>query len=134
MANHEARIAVAAAFALIGCAAHAQSINIPIRPTYSFPSSSTPASGPANIRLADTPLFITPYLGVGAGYDDNLFLTSSREKSSTYYVMSPGFRLDARDANKVFALSYQGTIGRYGQSEADDYVDHTARAAFDMAF
>jgi polysaccharide biosynthesis protein VpsM len=114
--------------------AQAQSINIPIRPAYSFPASAAADSGPANIRLGETPLFLTPFLGIGAGYDDNLFLSSTNEKGSSYYVISPGFRLDARDANKVVAVSYQGTIGRYGQSEDDNFVDHAVRGSFDMAF
>jgi polysaccharide biosynthesis protein VpsM len=115
-------------------AAHAQSINIPIRPAYAFPGSTSSDTGPANVRLGETPLFMTPYLGLGAGYDDNLFLSSSNEKSSSYYVFSPGVRIDARDANKIFMVSYQGTIGRYGQSEDDNYVDHALRSSFDMAF
>ena len=123
-----------AALLVTGTVAHAQSINIPIRPTYTYPASTPPSSGPANVRLGETPLFLTPYLGLGAGYDDNLFLSPSNEKSSSFYVVSPGFRIDARDANKVFAVSYQGTIGRYGQSEDDNYVDHAVRGSFDMAF
>jgi polysaccharide biosynthesis protein VpsM len=123
------------ATSLLTCgAAHAQFVNIPIRPAYSFPASTAPSSGPANVRLGETPLFMTPFLGLAAGYDDNLFLSSSNEKSSTYYVISPGVRLDARDANKVFSLSYQSSIGRYGQSKDDDYVDHALNASFDMAF
>jgi polysaccharide biosynthesis protein VpsM len=124
------------AIVLLGFAswAHSQStINLPIRPAYSFPSSTTPASGPANIRLGDSPLFATPYIGLGVGYDDNVLLSSVNERGSTFYVLSPGFRIDARDGNKVFAVSYQGTIGRYGQSEQDNYVDHAVRSSFDMA-
>jgi polysaccharide biosynthesis protein VpsM len=124
------------ALLLIGSAsgAFAQPVNLPVRPAYSFPASSGPASGPANVRLGESPIFATPYLGLGVGYDDNLLLSSSNERGTTYYVVSPGVRLDARDANKVFALSYQGTIGRYGQSEEDNYVDHAVRGSFDMAF
>lgn len=114
--------------------AHAQAIGVPIRPAYSFPASSSPASGPASVRVGNTPIFATPFVGIGFGYDDNLFLSSSNEKSTSFYVVSPGVRLDARDANKVFALSYQGSIGRYGQSKADNYVDHVLRASYDMAF
>jgi polysaccharide biosynthesis protein VpsM len=127
------RCGAACAVALMTGFTQAQSINIPIRPTYSFPAAA-PASGPANVRLGETPVFATPYVGLGVGYDDNLFLSSGNEKSSSFYVLSPGVRLDARDANKVFMLSYQGTIGRYGQSEDDNYVDHALRASFDMAF
>jgi polysaccharide biosynthesis protein VpsM len=134
MANKKLKMAVFAALLGAATAAHTQSINLPIRPAYSYPSSATPTSGPANVRMGETPLFFTPYLGLAAGYDDNLFLTESNEKSSSLYIVSPGFRIDARDANKVFALSYQGTIGRYGQSEDDNYVDHAVRGSFDMAF
>jgi polysaccharide biosynthesis protein VpsM len=126
-------VVVGSAFALVAGLAQAQAINIPIRPTYSYPASAAPASGPASVRLAESPVFMTPYVGLGAGYDDNLFLSSTNEKSSTYYVFSPGVRLDARDANKVFMVSYQGTIGRYAQSEPDNYVDHALRTSFDWA-
>jgi polysaccharide biosynthesis protein VpsM len=124
----------ASAIVLASGLPHAQTINIPIRPAYSFPASPAPSSGPANVRLGETPLFVTPYLGLGVGYDDNLFSSSSNEKGSSYYVVSPGVRVDARDANKVFMVSYQGSIGRYGQSKDDDYVDHALRSSFDMAF
>jgi polysaccharide biosynthesis protein VpsM len=122
------------ALALVSGVVQAQAINIPIRPTYSFPASAAPASGPANVRLGESPIFVTPYLGLGAGYDDNLFLSSVNEKSSTYYVFSPGVRLDARGSNSVAMVSYQGSIGRYGQSEADNYVDHAFRSSYDLAF
>jgi hypothetical protein len=86
------------------------------------------------VQIGDTPMFLSPYLGLGAGYDDNLFLSSTNEKSTTLYVFSPGFKLDARDPNKVFQLTYLAQIGRYGQSHDDDYVDQSARAQFDIAF
>jgi polysaccharide biosynthesis protein VpsM len=134
MAYNKLNKAVLASFLFAAVHAHAQSLNIPIRPAYSFPTSVVPVSGPANVRIGDSPVFATPFLGLGLGYDDNLFLSSANEKGSTFYVLSPGLRLDARDANKVFSLSYQSTIGRYGQSEDDNFVDHAVRGSFDIAF
>lgn len=128
MTNKKSTIAWAVLFTAAALAAEAQSTYV--RPAYQFPAST----GPAAMQVGTTPFFFTPYFGFGAGYDDNVFLSSANEKSSTLYVFSPGFKLDARDPNKVFQLSYQGQIGRYGQSEDDDYVDHVVNAQFDMAF
>jgi hypothetical protein len=83
--------------------------------------------------MGESPFYVTPYLGVAAGYDDNLFLTNGNEKSSSLYVVSPGVKLDARDASRVFQLSYQGQIGRYTQSSDDDYVDQNVMTTLDMA-
>lgn len=129
MTNNNLKIAIVFALALAAGAAHGQGSYV--RPQYQFPVD--PATGPTGTKLGDTPFFITPYLGVGAGYDDNLFLRNENEKSSTYYVFSPGFRLDARAPSQAFQFTYQGQIGRYGQSEEDDYVDHTTRTQYDIA-
>ena len=122
--------------ALIACtfaalAAHAQTTYV--RPTYQYPPLP-PANGPASVQVPDTPLYVAPYVGLAAGYDDNLFLSSNNEKSSTLYIVSPGFKIDARTANTVLQLNYQGQFGHYGQSPKDNYVDHAARAQFDTAF
>lgn len=110
--------------------AHAQTTYV--RPQYVYPEAP-PVTGPANVQVANTPFFVTPYVGAAFGHDDNLFLAHENEKGSDMYIVSPGFKLDARDPNKVFQASYQGQVGRYSSSSDDDYVDHTARAQFDMA-
>src|SRR5215471_18032448 len=92
-----------------------------------------PQSGPLAVRLGDSPVYFAPFLNIGAGYDDNVGLTSSNETSSPYYVISPGFLLDARDAARIFRFSYQGAIGQYQDSEKDNYVDHTFRTSLDWA-
>ncbi len=104
-----------------------------VRPAYQFPGQPA-AGGPATIRVAETPLYMTPFLGAGAGYDDNLFLSHTNEKASAIYLLSPGLKLDARDPNKVFQFNYQGQLARYASSSDDNYVDHAARAQFDIAF
>jgi hypothetical protein len=103
-----------------------------VRPTYQYPSQP-PVNGPAAVQLGDSPFFLTPYLGSGFGYDDNLFYARTDERDSYYWMLSPGFTADARDANKVLQLSYQNQIGRYTSSPNDNYVDNTSRAQFDMA-
>ncbi len=129
MNKNVVRAVATIAFAGAACA-HAQSAYV--RPTYQYPQKP-PEAGPANVRVGQTPLFVTPYLGLAAGYDDNLFLKPSNEKSSALYVLSPGLKLDARDPNKVFQLNYQGQWGWYTSSTDDDYNDHAARAQFDLA-
>ena len=110
--------------------AHAQT---GIRPAYQFPAPP-PASGPASIQLGDSPLFVTPYVGLAYGRDDNVLLTSSNELKSDVVILSPGLSIDARSANSVLSLDLQSQIGRYRDSEEDDYVDHTARMQYDVAF
>ena len=124
--KNKVKIALAAALMGVAAMAHAQ-----IRPAYSYPGA-TPAQG--GTRVGDTPVFFTPWLGFGVGYDDNLFLTNRNERSSYLYVVSPGFKLDARSPNSVLQLSHQHQIGRYTGSHEDDYVDHVTRAQADIAF
>lgn len=122
------RLAIGASIAMFAIVGGA---NAQIRPAYQYPAD---AGGKGAVRVGGTPLYVTPYVGVAAGRDDNLFLASTNEKASSVVVYSAGFSLDARGSNSVFQLKYQGQAGRYGQSEDDNYVDHTSRAAFDLAF
>ena len=128
MANKNLKIVLTSVLLGVGAIAHAQYV----RPTYQFPVEP-PVSGPASFQLADSPFFVMPFLGVGGGHDDNLFLSHTNEKDSYFYTINPAVKLDGRDANKVVQLSYQGQIGRYTSSRDDDYVDSTSRAQFDLA-
>lgn len=118
--------------AILAAAAVAQAQSY-VRPAYSFPAAPE-GSGPASIQVGGSPLYFTPYLGAAVGRDDNLFFANTSEKSSTLYVVSPGFKLDARSSNSVMQVSYQGQIGTYSSSEDDNYVDHAVRSQFDIAF
>jgi hypothetical protein len=130
MTNKKLKIAVTLVLLGAAVAAHAQ-----IRPAYHYPGGTAPsAAGAASMQVGDSPVFFSPYIGVAAGHDDNLFLSNANRRSSTLYVTSPGFKLDARSPSSVLQFNYQGQIGRYAQSEDDNYVDHTARAQADMAF
>lgn len=123
---NKVKVSVAVILCAISGAAAAQ-----IRPAYQYPSDSA-ERGP--VQLGQSPLFLTPYMGVAVGRDDNLFLSNANEKASSVLIFSPGFALDARTGSGVFQLKHQSQVGRYGQSDDDNYVDHTSRALFDMAF
>jgi hypothetical protein len=126
------RTAIAAALMMAAGASYAQTTIV--RGAYQFPAAPSSSSGPASVQLGDSPVYMTPYLGFAVGRDDNLFLSNGNEKASTVYITSPGFKLDARQGATVFQASYQGQVGRYSQSEDDDYVDHLVHGQFDAAF
>ena len=121
------------ALALMGAAAPAVAQTAYVRPAYQFPTAPT-GPGPASVQVPNTPLYVTPYIGFAAGYDDNLFLTNGFEKSSPLYITSPGFKVDARSASGVFQFSYDAQLGRYSDSSADNYNDQQVRGQFDTAF
>jgi polysaccharide biosynthesis protein VpsM len=129
MYNNNSGIALATALFAGVASVHAQSTYV--RPSYEFPTGSS--TGPASIQVGVTPFFFTPLLGLAAGHDDNVFYSNVNEKSSTLYIASPSFRLDSRDENKAFTLGYGAQIGRYAQSQDDDYVDQNLNAGFDIA-
>src|SRR5947209_7001858 len=88
MTNKNLKPLAAGALIVLATCAHAQVAYV--RPAYQFPAPPL-TSGPASIQLGESPLFVAPFVGVAAGYDDNLFLSPSNEKSSTIYLVSPGF-------------------------------------------
>lgn len=127
MTNNAAKAVLAVAVVgVVWCPAHAQ-----IRPAYQYPAD---VAGKGGIQLGASGIYTTPYMGFAVGRDDNLFLSPTNEKSSTVLIFSPGLVLDARGHNSVFILKYQGQVGRYPQSDDDNYVDHTGRATWDFAF
>jgi hypothetical protein len=132
MAKFHSAIGISGLLSVWVVIAHAQVIPVPIRPAYVYPAANAAVSpGAISHQVADSPVYFTPYIGAGLGYDDNLFYSSSNEKSSYLYVLSPGLRFDARDASKVFSVAYQGQYGVYTSSRNDDYWDHNFLASFD---
>src|SRR5471032_1511173 len=100
MINKNLKAALALVLLATGLGAYGQTS--PIRPAYQYPQQSAPDSSAASVQMGDTPLFLTPYLGLAVGRDDNLFLSKDNPKSSTLIVTSPGFRIDARGPGLVF--------------------------------
>ena len=130
MIKNKLTVAVAVALLAMGTSVLAQTG--PVRPQYQFPSAQK--EGPGAVQMGDSPLYMAPFFNFSAGQDDNVTLSPSNEQSSPVYIFNPGVTFDARDPNKVFVVGYQAKIGRYTDSEADNYVDHTTRSSFDMAF
>ena len=127
------KVVTTLASALVGVAVVAHAQTAPVRPAYSYPTQPV-GEGPAAVQVGDSPVYMTPYVGGGIGHDDNLFLSHTNEKSSDFYVLSPGFRLDARSPNSVIQFAYQAQLGRYTSSRDDDYQDQTAHLQVDTAF
>ena len=132
MANRNLRILVCVLLALAAQTAHSQ-VPSQIRPAYAFPVQTPADAGAASVQLGDTPMYVTPFLGLAAGRDDNLFLASTNEKSSSLYVTSPGLKVDARNADSVFQLAYQANLGVYADSRDDNYTDQSTLASVDFA-
>ena len=133
MTNKKLITALGALLALSAGWAHAQ-VAASIRPAYQYPASTSSDSGAASIQVGTTPLFFTPYVGFAVGRDDNVLLSNTNERASTLYITSPGFKLDARSPNMVFQAGYQAQIGRYADSDDDNYIDHAAHVQLDTAF
>lgn len=125
MMKTKLRVAVGIALCAIAGSAVAQ-----VRPAYQYPETTSREG----VQLGATPMYLTPFFGFGIGRNDNLYLSSVNERSSTVMLFSPGFALDARGARSVFTAKYQGQAGRYPQSDEDNYVDHVALASLDVAF
>jgi len=128
MPGRRLSVAIAVAFAAASVCASAQSI----RPTYQFPAMPE-GSGPASIQMGGSPFYFAPYVGVAVGRDDNVLNASDNRRASNLYIVSPGFKIDARSAQSVFQLGYAAEIGRYSSSEDDNYTDHVLRGQFDIA-
>lgn len=105
---------------------------IPMRPAYQYPSKPA-ETGAASVQLGSSPVYASPFIGLAAGNDSNLFLRRDDRKSSNLYITSPGFKLDARTAATVVEATYQGQFARYSDSRDDDYNDHVARLGIDNA-
>ena len=116
-------ITAATVIALGAMGAHAQ-----IRPAYIYPVQPT-----GGTQLGESPAYASWWVGAGVGYDDNLFLSENNKRSSGFYVVSPGLRIDARSPNSVLSLTQTYQVGRYWTSHNDDYIDHTTSFRGDFA-
>src|SRR5688572_5348375 len=104
MTNKTLKAAVTAALLVAGSDAVAQVALI--RPAYQYPAQQT-GPGAASMQLGDSPVYFTPYFGAAYGHDDNLFTSDVFKRSSDFYLLSPGFKLDARSPNTVIQAGYQ---------------------------
>jgi polysaccharide biosynthesis protein VpsM len=133
--NNSKKIAVSlgAVFALGAGAAYAQSSG-PVSPQYSIGSASQSSDeGPRGVQLREG-LYAFPYVRLGVGSDDNLFLTNDNKKSSKFGLLNPGVTLEARRPSSIYRLGWDGNAVRYSSSSNDDYVDQRMFGTGDLVF
>lgn len=96
------------------------------------PIATEPSSGPAGIPVG--PVTVFPGLNLGQGYDDNLFWTNNRAKSSSFTVVSPYVRAEAISGASKFDATLRIDDATYWSSRNDDYTDYSLLANGDLVF
>ena len=76
--------------------------------------------------------YLYPSVGIEVGYDDNIFLQESNEKSSFITVISPKAKLEFESDATTVALNLAAEAGSFASSHNDDYLD--AEASVDVTF
>lgn len=87
---------------------------------------------PASISLG--PVSMIPALTVQAGHDDNIFLTSTNEKSSAVTVINPTVQFIAEDGANAYQLTADVRRGIYHSSHDDNYTDIQLRGDANLVF
>lgn len=104
-----------------------------VRPQYEIPSGKASADGPLGMQVGEG-LYVFPYVKLGVGRDDNLFITSTNEKDSAVSLLAPGLALEMRRPTSLFRFSWDAQAARYHSSKEDSYVDHQLRGSGEFAF
>lgn len=73
--------------------------------------------------IALGPFRIVPSLDLTYGHDDNVVLTHEERVESYFYLLSPSIRLELPTDRSVLSLAWAAEVGRYEDSEIDDYDD-----------
>ena len=98
-----------------------------------FAQGQAPApTGPAGFPVG--PLTVFPGIDLAHGYDDNLFLRPTARTSSSFTVVSPYIRAEAKPGPHKFDLGFRIDDGRYHSSPADSYTDYSLLGNGDMVF
>jgi hypothetical protein len=77
---------------------------------------------------------VYPGVDLAHGYDDNLFLRSTNRASSSFTIVSPYIRAEAKAGPHKFDLGLRIDDGRYHASAADSYTDYSLLGNADMVF
>ena len=70
------------------------------------------------------PVFIYPSLGMGIGYDDNVFATPNNTTDSGFFMLFPRVRAEVKHHGDVYAFTYNGRWGHYFDASEADVNDH----------
>ena len=93
-----------------------------------FFSCNVSALEPASIKT-ESGVDITPLLESKFEYDNNIFNSSSNEKSSTKLVVKPSVNFQMIDALNTFSMGTYVESGTYFSSSDDNYLDGGFEAA-----
>ncbi len=96
------------------------------------PAQTVAPSGPAGFPVG--PMTVYPGIDLAIGHDDNLFLQQTSPKSSSFTVVSPYVRAEARPGPHKFDIGLRIDDGRYHSSAADNYTDYSLLGNGDMVF
>jgi hypothetical protein len=90
------------------------------------------SSPPGGIPVG--PLTVYPGVDLAHGYDDNLFLRPNNRASSSYTIVSPSVRAEAKTGPHKFDVTLRIDHGRYHSSAADKYTDYSLLGKGDLVF
>jgi hypothetical protein len=77
---------------------------------------------------------VYPGVDLALGHDDNLFLRPTATTSSSYTVVSPHVRAEAKTGPHKFDFGLRIDSGRYHSSAADSYTDYAFVGTGDIVF
>ena len=90
------------------------------------------AQAPSRVTgIKAEPLTLYPTASVSLGHNDNVLLTPARVSSSTV-VLGAGLKAELESGKSKYSVAYDGTMGRYASSSADNYNYHAFTALADM--
>jgi hypothetical protein len=96
------------------------------------PAQPVAPTGPAGFPVG--PLVVYPGIDLAVGHDDNLFLRPVDRTSSSFTVVSPYVRAEARPGPHKFDFALRIDDGRYYSSAADSYTDYSLLGNGDLVF
>ena len=99
-------------------------------PAFAQGQSDAAVSPPGGIPVG--PLTVYPGIDLALGHDDNLFLRPTNTKSSSFTVISPYVRAEAKPGPHKFDATLRVDDGRYWSSRNDDYLDYSLLGNGDM--
>ena len=70
------------------------------------------------------PVFVYPFLGLGAGHNSNITGVNANPVGSAFMVLSPRVYADVKERGNTHSLAYNGNYGRYFDSSADNFNEH----------
>jgi hypothetical protein len=93
-----------------------------------------PAVAPAagNITLGTTE--VHPYVSVKEDFSDNIFYTSTDERSDSITTITPGIRLVHPFRAHAAELEYYAVVNRYSKYRTEDTTDNFANGKVDLKF